>query len=256
MNEMQIFNSAEFGTVRTLEIDGVAWFVGKDVAEALGYVKPLDALSRHVDEDDSVKHGLIDNMGRMQETILINESGLYSLVLSSKLPTAKKFKRWVTSEVLPAIRKHGSYSVPQVPQMSQAEIIAAMANNAVELEKRINEQGKAILSTNQRIDDMCEIMKPVSDDWRPAMNKLVSRIAEVAEYPIDELRVDIYDEVDIRGGVHLETRLKNVRRRMLEQGVRKTSADRINKLDVISQDKKLIAIYVAVVREFAAKYIA
>nr|CRY93944.1 hypothetical protein [uncultured prokaryote] len=121
--------------VRTLETtDGKVFFCGADVAMVLGYVKPLDALSRHVDEDDSVKYGLTDKLGREQETILINESGLYSLILSSKLPNAKKFKHWVTSEVLPTIRKKGSYTVPQ---MSQTEIIAAMANNAVELEKRI-----------------------------------------------------------------------------------------------------------------------
>ena len=92
-----------------MEIEGEPYFVGKDVANILGYAKPLDALARHIDEDDSVKHGLIDSMGRMQETILINESGLYSLILSSKLPNAKKFKHWVTAEVLPTIRRHGAY---------------------------------------------------------------------------------------------------------------------------------------------------
>ena len=109
MNEIKTFANAEFGSVRTMEIEGEPYFVGKDVANILGYAKPLDALARHIDEDDSVKHGLIDSMGRMQETILINESGLYSLILSSKLPNAKKFKHWVTSEVLPTIRRHGAY---------------------------------------------------------------------------------------------------------------------------------------------------
>lgn len=89
--------------------DGEPWFVGKDVAKILGYAKPLNAIATHVDEDDSLKQGLTDSLGRIQETILINESGLYSLILSSKLPSAKKFKRWVTSEVLPIIRKTGGY---------------------------------------------------------------------------------------------------------------------------------------------------
>ena len=84
----------------TVEINNEPWFVGKDVAEVLGYVKPLNALAAHIDEDDSLKQGLTDSIGRIQETILINESGLYSLILSSKLPNAKKFKRWVTSELL------------------------------------------------------------------------------------------------------------------------------------------------------------
>ena len=84
-------------------------FVGKDVATALGYAKPLNALAIHVDKDDSLKQGLIDSKGRYQQAIFINESGLYSLILSSKLPQAKVFKRWVTSEVLPQIRQTGGY---------------------------------------------------------------------------------------------------------------------------------------------------
>ena len=84
-------------------------FLGKDVAKALGYSKPLNAISMHVDEDDSLKWGLMDSMGRKQQAIFINESGLYSLILSSKLPQAKAFKRWVTSEVLPQIRMTGGY---------------------------------------------------------------------------------------------------------------------------------------------------
>ena len=109
MNEMMIFNNPEFGSVRTVCIEGEPWLVGKDVALILGYAKPNNALASHVDEDDSLKWGVIDSMGRKQETIIINESGFYSLVLSSKMPNAKKFKRWVTAEVLPTIRKTGGY---------------------------------------------------------------------------------------------------------------------------------------------------
>lgn len=115
-NAIKIFENEEFGQIRIIEKDGEPWFVGKDVATSLGYAKPLNALATHIDEDDSLKQGLTDNMGRMQETIFINESGLYSLVLSSKLPSAKKFKRWVTSEVLPSIRKHGAYMTPETLQ--------------------------------------------------------------------------------------------------------------------------------------------
>lgn len=109
MEEIKVFENKEFGKVRTVLRGGEPYFVGKDVASILGYAKPLNALAMHVDEDDSLKQGLIDSMGRTQETIFINESGLYSLILSSKLPSAKKFKRWVTSEVLPTIRKTGGY---------------------------------------------------------------------------------------------------------------------------------------------------
>ena len=107
------FNSERFGQLRTVTIDGEIWFVAKDVTEILGYEKGRNALSRHVDEDDALKRGVIDNLGRVQNTTIINESGLYSLILSSKLPTAKEFKRWVTSEVLPSIRKTGRYQVTE-----------------------------------------------------------------------------------------------------------------------------------------------
>ena len=106
---IQIFTSDIFGEIRTCQVNNQIMFVGKDVAQALGYAKPLNALSTHVDEDDSLKQGLIDSKGRYQTAIFINESGLYSLILSSKLPQAKAFKRWVTSEVLPQIRLTGGY---------------------------------------------------------------------------------------------------------------------------------------------------
>lgn len=111
MEELQIFNNEEFGNVRSLVIDNEPWFVGKDVAEALGYKNVRDSLARHIDSDDK-RDGVVihDSMGREQKPIIINESGLYSLILSSKLESAKKFKHWVTSEVLPTLRKTGSYA--------------------------------------------------------------------------------------------------------------------------------------------------
>lgn len=114
MNQIQVFNNSELGEVRTLMIDNEPYFVGKDVATVLGYTQPDKAITRHIDEDDRTKYTVTDKLGRPQETFIINESGLYALILSSKLPTSKKFKRWVTSEVLPAIRKTGSYTVKPI----------------------------------------------------------------------------------------------------------------------------------------------
>lgn len=107
MNEIKVFNHSEFGTLRGVEIDGESWLVGKDVAERLGYSNPQKAIRDHVDDEDKTVNESFTVNGTMG--VLINESGLYSLVLDSKLPNAKKFKRWVTSEVIPAIRKHGGY---------------------------------------------------------------------------------------------------------------------------------------------------
>lgn len=111
-NEIKVFSNEEFGSIRRVEINGEFWLIGKDVAQALGYSNPRKALADHVDEEDK---GVTkcDTLGGAQDITIINESGLYSLVLSSKLPTAKKFRRWVTSEVLPSIRKHGAYMTPE-----------------------------------------------------------------------------------------------------------------------------------------------
>lgn len=117
MEQLKIFESEEFGQVRTVMRDGEVWFVGKDVANGLGYSNARKALGDHVDKEDK---GVTkrDTLGGVQELTIVNESGLYSLVLSSKLPSAKRFKRWVTSEVLPAIRKTGSYDMDEYsPEM-------------------------------------------------------------------------------------------------------------------------------------------
>lgn len=108
MNELKIFKNPEFGQIRSIEIDGLPYFVGKDVAEILGYTNPQKAIRDHVDEEDKTLNESFTVNGT--KGVLINESGLYSLILSSKLPTAKQFKRWVTSEVLPTIRKQGYYT--------------------------------------------------------------------------------------------------------------------------------------------------
>ena len=108
MNQMEIFKNPEFGTIRAVEIDGEPWLVGKDVALALGYKNPQEAIRNHVDAEDKGVSEIL-TPGGMQKLPIINESGLYSLVLSSKLPKAKQFRRWVTSEVLPSIRQHGAY---------------------------------------------------------------------------------------------------------------------------------------------------
>lgn len=138
--ELQIFQSPEFGRVRTTVVDGEPWFVGKDIALALGYINTKDALSRHVDADDKGGARITTPSGE-QEMTIINESGLYSLVLSSKLPTAKKFKRWVTSEVLPTIRKTGGYSMKQKAQAEQDKTremrVEAMLRNSISKQAKI-----------------------------------------------------------------------------------------------------------------------
>ena len=112
MNELMVFNNAEFGNVRTIEINGEPWFVGKDVAESLGYTNPTKAMQDHIDKEDLSFNETL-KLSRQAGAWLINESGVYALIFGSKLPNARKFKHWVTSEILPTIRKTGTYSITQ-----------------------------------------------------------------------------------------------------------------------------------------------
>lgn len=143
MNEIKIYNHPEFGRIRTVERNGEPWFVGKDVAEAVGYRKSRNAVATHVDEDDKKEALIQGGPGGKQNTVIINESGMYSLILSSKLESAKRFKRWVTSEILPSIRKNGGYISGQ-DTMSDNEL----------LEKALMVAQRRIEERNRRIENM------------------------------------------------------------------------------------------------------
>lgn len=169
MNELQIFKSEEFGEVRTVTIDNEPWFVGKDVAAALGYQNASKALADHVEECDKLNNESLLSLGQ-RGGWLINESGLYALIFGSKLESARRFKHWVTSEVLPAIRKHGGYMAGQ-ENMSDDELLAKalmVAQSKIEENKRQIEEmkphavlGKAITTANTSIlvGDLAKILK-------------------------------------------------------------------------------------------------
>lgn len=141
MHELQIFNNEEFGQIRTVEIDGEIYLVGKDVAVTLGYQNGSRDINRHVDEEDRRKIMIFDG-NQDKETIIINESGLYSLILSSKMPNAKRFKRWVTSEVLPALRKTGSYEMPKAKKSRSNRTALSSANMMVKNVMSVLEKAK------------------------------------------------------------------------------------------------------------------
>lgn len=142
-NKLTTFMNEEFGSVRAITIDGEPWFIGKDVAEALGYKYTADALKKHIEDEDKGV-GVLPTPGGKQKTTIINESGLYSLILSSKLPSAKKFKHWITSEVIPSIRKHGAYITNELldamakdPNVMR-ELVLRLYADKVETEKKIS----------------------------------------------------------------------------------------------------------------------
>lgn len=155
-NEIQIFNNAEFGSVRTVMINDEPWFVGKDVAVALGYKEAAKAVREKVDEEDKGVSEM-DTPGGKQKVMFVNESGLYTLVLSSKLPTAKKFKKWITSEVLPSIRKNGGYMAGQ-ENMTEEEVVANALIVAQNIITARNERIKLLESENRHLVEKNEEM--------------------------------------------------------------------------------------------------
>ena len=162
-SEVTVFKNLvhpEFGELRTVEIDGEPWFVGKDVATALGYSNTRDALSRHIDNEDKTSVVIPDSGSNYKsKTTLINESGLYSLILSSKLPSAKEFKHWVTSEVLPSIRKNGAY-IRNQENMTPAEIVA---RGLIAAQKIIEEREKEIVHLNNRCGRLTQTIAEKQD---------------------------------------------------------------------------------------------
>lgn len=174
-NNIQIFENSEFGKIRTLQINNQPYFVGKDVATVLGYSNPRKALLDHIDEEDKLDGVTIrDSIGREQKPVVINESGLYSLILSSKLPTAKKFKRWVTSEVLPAIRQNGYYT------SRNNEDIDLTIQNRIAIAKLL------ATTPNSRLPLVQHILEPVIGDVSKFTNKKLSATVITSNKEITE----------------------------------------------------------------------
>lgn len=151
MNELKIFSNEEFGAIRVTEQGGEPWFVGKDVAAVLGYAKPRNAIATHVDAEDkgALKQG---TLGGEQEMTIINESGLYSLILSSKLPKAKQFKHWVTADVLPAVRKHGVYAIDDV--LKNPDMLIAALTSLKEEREKSSALTQLVAVQNQQISEL------------------------------------------------------------------------------------------------------
>ena len=248
MNDLKIWNY-EDSTVRTIEIDGEMWFVGKDVAEVLGYSNTRDALAKHVDEEDKATVAIHDGSQNRNVTV-INESGVYALIFGSKLPTAKKFKRWVTSEVLPSIHRTGSYGI-DTTLTPELQVL-------IQHERMMQEQKKQLDMVQNKVDAIQDTFVFTPENWkkdvRVAVGKLSMSIAE--DYSMmQELYEQIYALLEDRAGADLEARLRNRRKRMEQNGSTKTAIKKITKLDIIEDDKKLKEIFTAILREMSAKYI-
>ena len=179
MNELKVFDNPEFGEIRTVDIDNEPWFVGKDVAAALGYVEPTKAAREKVDpEDRGVSE--IDTPSGTQQMTIINESGLYALVLSSKLPTAKAFKRWITHDVIPSIRKHGAYMTPE--KLQEAILNPDMMIQLCQQLKNEQEKNTVLRAKNSALVVENQIMAPKADYFDELVDRnLLTNFTEAAK---------------------------------------------------------------------------
>ena len=189
MNELRIFRNVEFGAIRTMSNEqGEPMFCAKDVALALGYKRPEDAMTQHVEIEDSVKHRVLDRNGKKRITTFINESGLYSLILSSKLESAKRFKRWVTGEVLPAIRKQGGYIVTKEGE-SEKEVMA----RALEIVKNtLQQRNEEIAKLKPKADYVDEVLDSITCVTTTQLAKELGMTAQELNRRLCEMRIQYW----------------------------------------------------------------
>jgi len=245
MNEIQIFIKENF-EIRVIEKHGEPWFVVKDVCEALEIVNSRDSVSR-LDEDE---RGVVltDTPGGRQELTIVSEPGLYSLILGSRKPEAKQFKRWITHEVIPAIRKTGSYLVQ--PQ-SIEDLIIMQAQSMKDIRTRLEKNENQITAIK-------DTLLSSEQNWREWVNEKLNQVAfaKGGSDSFRDARRESYAELESRSSCDLKIRLKKMMERMALAGETKTAIDSKNLLDVIETDQRIKEIYTAILKEMVVKYVA
>lgn len=252
-NELQIFNY-QSKEVRTVIIDGEPWFVLKDVCAILGIGNSRMVFDRLDDDEKGVSR--IDTPGGPQETSIINESGLYNVILRSDKPEAKPFRKWVTGKVLPSIRKTGSYGSRTV--LSPAEQLLEQAKLMVEQEKRLStiESRQDLLTakvqqTERKMDNVTAALAAPfasNENWQEAANHTINATVQFFGLNHQKFRREVYDELERTAGVDLKNRQTRARKRMAAQGATKTECSSVSLLSVVSQDKKLRPLFESVLR--------
>lgn len=258
MNELQIFKSPEFGQVRMIIINNEVWFIGRDVAIALGYAKPENAIHMHVDEEDKTTTLIQGNGSNYKsKTIIINESGLYSLALSSKLPKAKEFKRWITKEVIPSIRKYGGYIVNK--PLNQLDILEQSIQIMKEQQRRLEEHDNRLAKIESNIEQIKELEQINASNWRLYFGSVTRKIAKYypcldMENPYQAIRHEFYERLENEAHCNLNIRLKNKKERAYKAGLNKNKIKEFNKLDIIEEDARLINSAIAVLKKMSIQY--
>ena len=274
MPNLTIFNNQQFGEIRATDIDGEPWFVGKDVATALGYNNSRDAIFKHVDAEDKRVSRFATPSGE-QEMTVINESGLYSLALSSKLPSAKAFKRWVTSEVLPSIRKTGGYQMQTNKPIKMSEVFQAMAQTA-KIAEDASETAHAAMngvtrltaaqdaieasvsSMDKKLDNVVDVLSAPktteAERWQRETHKAITSFCQENKLSYRDFYDNLYEQLEERAHVNLSSRVTRRQNRARWEGASRTEIARISKLFMVSIDPKLRLIFDSLVTEFKIAY--
>lgn len=252
MNDLQIFTYGD-KPVRTVEKEDGVWWVLKDVCEVLG-ISQHRAVSRRLDEDEVSLTTLIDSMGREQKITVVNEPGLYSVILRSDKPEAKDFKRWVTHEVLPSIRRTGSYGMVPAQPMTPAQLLAAQAQVLVDMEQRMDEVQGRMQALDAKVDTaLSAFSRPSQDHWTADMDQAIKELCEVRHLSVTATKGRMYAELERTSGCQINARLNRLRERKKKAGMRHRDAMALTKLDAIAADKQLRVIFEGVVRTWQAK---
>ena len=251
--KLQVFNYNQ-KQVRTVQINGETWFVLKDVCVVLG-ITDHKVVARRLEEDEVCQIPLTDSLGRTQETTVINESGLYNVILRSDKPEAKPFRKFVTSEVLPSIRKTGGY---QTKAMTTAQMFALQAQVNLEQEQRLKALEEKTQATQETVQEAFSALSypTVSrDHWQDETRQKIRRVCFENGLNYQQFTAQTYDELEADARVKLETRVNNQRERMKAAGAKSAEIQAVNKLTVIAADPKLRAIYSAIIQRHSAQFL-
>lgn len=250
MNELTNFNF-ESHEVRMVLIDGEPWFVAADVCLILD----IDTTqTRRLDEDEKGLRS-IQTPGGTQDMLCVNESGLYSLVLGSRKPEAKTFKRWITHEVVPSIRKTGAYSVEPSIDISrldpQTRVLYMAVQEVAKTQIELKETRKELSEVKESVRTIQETFLQRDPDWRNSINSLLNGASFRSKVEYRDLRTQSYQLLEERGHCDLNARLRNLKKRLEDAGATKTQINQANRMDVIDDDARLKEIYTTVVKEIS-----
>lgn len=247
MNEMQVFENSQFGEIHTVQKDGEVWFVAADVCRALEVQNATQAIGR-LDDDERAMF----NIGRRGEINIVNEPGLYALVLGSRKPEARAFKRWVTHEVLPTIRNKGSYSMQP---LTPAQLLAAQAQVLVDMEARMNQMETRASALADKVDTAIKVFsRPSEDHWKADMDKAIKELCTGNHLSVLNTKGLMYEELEQAVNCDVGRRLSSLRARSRKAGKRYKDAMALTKLDAIAADKSLRAVFEGIVWGWQSRY--